>query len=87
MPFFMMAVITALKNNMTFNAEWENNDIKQHNDVNLGIAVASSLGLVVPVIHKSDTLNFTQLATQANSLITSQRIKTQKIKISIYERF
>ena len=70
MPFFMMAVITALKNNMTFNAEWENNDIKQHNDVNLGIAVASSLGLVVPVIHKSDTLNFTQLATQANSLIT-----------------
>lgn len=69
MPFFIASVISAIKENMNFNAEWHDNNIKHHENINLGIAVASTSGLIVPVIHNADKLTFKELAAQTNSLI------------------
>ena len=80
MPFFIEAIMTSLKNNMNFNAEWKGNEVEQHININLGIAVASPTGLIVPVIHQAESLNFKQLATQANALIN--KANTNKLEIN-----
>lgn len=48
------AVAKALTENPTINSTFEGERIKVFEDVNIGVAVASEQGLVVPVIHNAD---------------------------------
>lgn len=55
MSFFTLAVIEALKQFPMVNASVDGNDIVYHGFYDIGIAVSSERGLVVPVIRNADT--------------------------------
>jgi 2-oxoglutarate dehydrogenase E2 component (dihydrolipoamide succinyltransferase) len=54
MPFFVKATVAALKQFPLVNAQIDGDTIVYHNYVNMGIAVASEQGLVVPNIKDAD---------------------------------
>ena len=58
MSFFVRAVITALKKLPAVNAEIDGADIVYKNYYNIGVAVGSPQGLVVPVLRDADTMGF-----------------------------
>jgi 2-oxoglutarate dehydrogenase E2 component (dihydrolipoamide succinyltransferase) len=62
MPFFVRATCLALKQFPTVNARIDGDHIIYHHFVNLGIAVASDAGLVVPNIKDADRKGVIQIA-------------------------
>lgn len=61
MPFFIRAACMALKQFPTVNARVDGDAIVYHHYVNMGIAVASDAGLVVPSIKDADTKGLIQV--------------------------
>ena len=61
MSFFINASIEALRRFPVVNASIENNDIVYHEYFDIGIAVSSKRGLIVPVIRDADRLSFAEL--------------------------
>ena len=61
MSFFVKACAEALKEYPEVNASIEGNDIVYHNYYDIGIAVGSKRGLVVPVIRDADRLEFSEI--------------------------
>jgi 2-oxoglutarate dehydrogenase E2 component (dihydrolipoamide succinyltransferase) len=62
MPFFVKATIAALKQFPVVNAQIDGDTIVYRNYVNMGIAVASDAGLVVPNIKDADRLGMLDIA-------------------------
>jgi 2-oxoglutarate dehydrogenase E2 component (dihydrolipoamide succinyltransferase) len=58
MSFFVKACAEALKDAPEINASIDGNDIVYHNYYDIGVAVGSKRGLVVPVIRDADQLDF-----------------------------
>jgi len=58
MSFFAKACVEALKKFPVVNASVEDNDIVYHNYYDIGIAVSSDRGLMVPVVRDVDQLSF-----------------------------
>ncbi len=58
MSFFIKASIEALKKYPAINASIDNNDIIYHGYYDIGIAVSTARGLIVPVIRDADQLDF-----------------------------
>src|SRR6185295_17308222 len=50
LPFFVKAVVEALRDNPTLNARWSDQGVVLKKRVHIGIAVAIPNGLVVPVV-------------------------------------
>src|SRR5262249_59016975 len=75
MPFICDAVVRALKQYPIVNSQIEADKIIVKKFVNLGIAVATENGLIVPVIKNADEKNFTGLARSVNDLATRARTK------------
>ncbi|MEB3186852.1 MAG: 2-oxoglutarate dehydrogenase complex dihydrolipoyllysine-residue succinyltransferase [bacterium] len=61
MSFFVAAVTEALKQYPVINASVEGHDIAYHGFFDIGIAVASERGLVVPVLRNTDTLSLAEI--------------------------
>ncbi len=61
MSFFVKAVIAALKEIPSVNAEIDGTDIIYKNFYDIGVAVGSPQGLVVPVLRDADKLNLAQI--------------------------
>lgn len=61
MSFFARAVVGALKDYPAINAQSEGDEIVYRDFVNLGIAVGTERGLVVPVLHDADQMSFAEL--------------------------
>lgn len=61
MSFFTKACIEALKRFPEVNASIDGNDILYHGYYDIGIAVSSDRGLVVPIIRNAEQLNFAQI--------------------------
>ncbi len=61
MSFFVKAVIEALKSFPVVNARLDDSDIVFQHFYNIGVAVSSEKGLMVPVLHDADRLNFAQI--------------------------
>ncbi len=58
MPFFVRAAIIALQQFPIINASLEGDNIRYHQHINMGIAVALDWGLIVPVIKNAEEKNF-----------------------------
>jgi len=58
MSFFVKASIEALKHYPVVNASIDNNDIIYHGYFDIGIAVSTPRGLIVPVLRDADQLDF-----------------------------
>ena len=52
------------------NASWKDGVIVRNADINIGLAVAIDDGLVVPVLHRADTLSLAELATRREDLVS-----------------
>lgn len=61
MSFFVRAVTDALKRFPIINAATEANDILYHDFFDIGIAVGSERGLVVPILRDADKMSFAQI--------------------------
>ena len=68
MSFFTMAAVAALKKFPAVNASVEGTDIVYHNYYDIGIAVSSDRGLMVPVIRDVDQMNFAEFEAALNSV-------------------
>jgi pyruvate dehydrogenase E2 component (dihydrolipoamide acetyltransferase) len=62
-------VAAALVQHPRVNVSWKDGAIVQHGDVNVGLAVALDDGLVVPVLHRADTLSLAEIARQREDLV------------------
>ncbi len=58
MSFFVKAATEALKNYPAVNASIDGDDIVYHNYFDIGIAVSSPRGLVVPILRDTDQMSF-----------------------------
>ena len=76
--FVTKAVALALRKHPGVNASYETDAIVQHGDVNVGIAVAMEGGLMVPVLHKTDTLGLKEIRQGTEEL--AQATRTGKLK-------
>ncbi len=64
MSFFVKAAVAALKKFPIVNASVDANDIIYHGYYDIGIAVSSPRGLVVPIIRNADTLSQAEIEKQ-----------------------
>jgi pyruvate dehydrogenase E2 component (dihydrolipoyllysine-residue acetyltransferase) len=60
----------ALARHPAVNASWKDGAIVRHAEINIGLAVAIDDGLIVPVIHRADTLGLAEIATRREDLVT-----------------
>jgi 2-oxoglutarate dehydrogenase E2 component (dihydrolipoamide succinyltransferase) len=74
-PFFASAVVQTLKEFPIVNSSIEGDKIIYKSSVNLGIAVASPNGLIVPNIQRAEEKNFMGLARAINDLSVRTRNK------------
>lgn len=81
MSFFVRASIEALKRFPAVNASIDGNDVVYHGYQDIGVAVGSPRGLVVPIIRDSDSLTLAELETQ----IRDYGVKAKDNKLSIDE--
>ena len=61
MSFFVKAAVHALKKYPVLNASVDGNDIVYHGYFDIGIAVGSPRGLVVPILRNADQMNFAEI--------------------------
>jgi len=67
-PFFITAIVEALKANPMLNATMEGDKILQWKHINMGLAVGLEKGVVVPVIRHADEKSFLKIAQSAYDL-------------------
>jgi len=81
MSFFVKAAVHALKKYPVVNASVDGNDIVYHGYFDIGIAVGSPRGLVVPIIRNADQLGFAEIEKK----IAEFGKKAQEGKLGIEE--
>ncbi|MBA2483501.1 MAG: 2-oxoglutarate dehydrogenase complex dihydrolipoyllysine-residue succinyltransferase [Nitrosomonas sp.] len=77
--FFIKAVVAALKKYPIINASVDGNDIVYHDFYDIGIAVGSPRGLVVPIIRDADRLSLAEIEMQIADF--AGRAKSGKLTI------
>ena len=79
MGFFVIAAVQALKKFPLVNASIDGNDIVYHGFQDIGVAVSTERGLVVPVIKDADNKSISEI--EKSILNFSQKAKTGKLSI------
>jgi 2-oxoglutarate dehydrogenase E2 component (dihydrolipoamide succinyltransferase) len=79
MSFFVRASVEALKRFPAVNASIDGNDVVYHGYYDIGVAVGTERGLVVPVVRDADALSLAQIEDQ----IRDYGIKARDGKLSI----
>ncbi len=73
MSFFVKAAVTALKRFPNVNAFIEGNDIIYHNFCDVGVAVSTERGLVVPVLRNAETMSMAEIETKVGEFAVKAR--------------
>jgi len=81
MSFFVKAAVAALKKYPVINASVDGNDIVYHGYFDIGIAVGSPRGLVVPILRNADQMSFADIEKK----IAEFGAKAKDGKLSIEE--
>ena len=79
MSFFVKAAITALKEIPAVNAEMDGDDIIYKNHYDIGVAVGTEQGLVVPVVRDADRMSFAEVEKKIAEL--GKRARDGKLAI------
>jgi 2-oxoglutarate dehydrogenase E2 component (dihydrolipoamide succinyltransferase) len=79
MSFFVKAAVAALKKYPVINASVDGNDIVYHGYFDIGIAVGSPRGLVVPILRNADQMSFADIEKKIAEF--GQKAKDGKISI------
>lgn len=81
MSFFVKACIQALKEFPAVNSEIDGDEIIYKNYYDIGVAVSTPQGLVVPVVRNADLLSFAELELEISALA----LKAKEGKLAIAE--
>ncbi len=81
MSFFVKAAVHALKKYPVINASVDGNDIVYHGYFDIGVAVGSPRGLVVPVLRNADQMTFSEIEKK----IAEFGVKARDGKLGIEE--
>ncbi|MDH3209649.1 MAG: 2-oxoglutarate dehydrogenase complex dihydrolipoyllysine-residue succinyltransferase, partial [Burkholderiaceae bacterium] len=81
MSFFVKASVAALKKFPIINASVDGNDIVYHGYFDIGIAVGSPRGLVVPILRNADQMSFADIEKK----IADFGLKAKESKLSLEE--
>ena len=81
MSFFVKAAVHALKKFPLLNASVDGNDVIYHGYFDIGIAVGSPRGLVVPILRNADQMSFAEIEKK----IAAYGQKAKEGKLSIEE--
>ncbi len=81
MSFFIKATVEALKEFPVINAYVENENIVYHDYFDIGIAVSTQRGLIVPVIRNTENLSFAAIEQTINDFA----LRARENKITIEE--
>lgn len=73
MPFMIRAVVSALRQVPSMNAQWNGDSIVMKKRINVGMAAATDRGLIVPVIKDADQKNIVGLAKASQDLVKRAR--------------
>lgn len=73
MSFFAKAAVEALQKFPAVNASVEGNDVIYHNYIDIGVAVSSERGLMVPVVRNVSKLSFAEIEKSINELALKAR--------------
>ncbi|MDP6454185.1 MAG: dihydrolipoamide acetyltransferase family protein [SAR202 cluster bacterium] len=79
LPFVIKALAESLKENPLLNSSWGGDSIILKKRINIGVAMATSEGLMVPVIHDADTLSIAGLAKRVRDL--TERARQGKLRL------
>ena len=79
MSFFVKAAVAALKRYPVINASVDGNDIVYHGYFDIGIAVGSPRGLVVPIIRNADQMSFADIEKKIGEF--GQKAKDGKLSL------
>ena len=79
MSFFVKAAVAALKKYPVINASVDGNDIVYHGYFDIGIAVGSPRGLVVPILRNADQMSFADIEKKIAEF--GQKAKDGKLSI------
>ena len=80
MSFFAKACVEALKKFPSVNASVEGSDIVYHEYFDLGVAVSTDRGLIVPVLRDVDQLNFAEIERSIGNFAERARSGTVTIE-------
>ena len=73
MSFFSRAVVIALQEIPAVNASIEEDDVVYRDYVNLGIAVSTERGLLVPILRNVDQMSMAQIESEIKHLVLAAR--------------
>ena len=76
MPFFVRAIARTLREHPALNASYSEDGVLRHARLDMGIAVATDSGLLVPVLRAADTKSLAQLAGELLDLGERARART-----------
>ncbi len=79
MSFFVRAAVEALKRFPSVNASIDGNDVVYHGYYDVGVAVSTERGLVVPIVRNADALGLHQIEDQIVEF--SQKARDNKLSI------
>src|SRR5205085_1023738 len=79
MSFFVKAAVAALKKYPVINASVDGNDIVYHGYFDIGIAVGSPRGLVVPILRNADQMSFADIEKKIGEF--GQKAKDGKLTL------
>jgi 2-oxoglutarate dehydrogenase E2 component (dihydrolipoamide succinyltransferase) len=79
MSFFVKACVMALKEIPSVNAEIEGEEIVYKNYYDIGVAVGTERGLVVPVLRDADEISFADIERSINDF--GARARENKLKL------
>jgi len=79
LAFAINAVVGALKEHPILNSSWSDDGIVLKSEINIGVAVATEEGLIVPVIHGADGFSIAALAKKLSDL--GERARARKLTI------
>ena len=73
LPFVLKAVAECLKENRLVNSTWGGDAIVLKRRINIGVAIATAEGLLVPVVHNADSRSVGELAKAVDDLANRAR--------------
>jgi 2-oxoglutarate dehydrogenase E2 component (dihydrolipoamide succinyltransferase) len=73
MSFFVKAVVEGLREFPAVNARIDGNEIVHHHFYNIGVAVSTERGLMVPVLRDADRMSFAEIEKAIGELATKAR--------------
>ena len=76
MPFFVRAIVQTLQQHPALNASYAEDGVLRHARLDMGIAVATDSGLLVPVLRSADSKSLPQLAGELEDLAARARART-----------